>query len=131
MNANNVEIMAPVGSYESLMAAIQGGADSIYFGVGQLNMRSKSSNNFCLEDLVQISNICKENQIRSYLTVNTVIYDEELEQMQQIVDAAKTNDISAIIASDQSVIQYANEVGVEVHMSTQANITNLGAVKYY
>lgn len=123
--------MAPVGSYESLMAAIQGGADSIYFGVGQLNMRSKSSNNFSIEDLVQISNICKENQIKSYLTMNTVIYDSELAQMQEIIDAAKANNISAVIASDQSVIQYAKEVGVEIHMSTQTNITNLGAVKYY
>lgn len=131
MKTNSVEIMAPVGSYESLMAAIQAGADSIYFGVGQLNMRSKSSNNFSIEDLVQISNSCKENQIRSYLTMNTVIFDEELDQMKEIIEAAKANDITAVIASDQSVIQYANEVGVEVHMSTQTNITNLGAVKYY
>lgn len=131
MKLNNVEIMAPVGSYESLMAAIQGGADSIYFGVGQLNMRSKSSNNFSTDDLVQISNICKENKIRSYLTLNTVVFDDELDQMKEIIDAAKVNNITAVIASDQSVIQYANEVGVEVHMSTQTNITNLGAVKYY
>ncbi len=131
MKANNVEIMAPVGSYESLMAAIQGGADSIYFGVGQLNMRSKSSNNFSIDDLVQISNICKENQIRSYLTMNVVVYDDELDQMKEIIDAAKANNISAVIASDQSVIQYAKEVGVEIHMSTQTNITNLGAIKYY
>ena len=131
MKAQNVEIMAPVGSYESLMAAIQGGADSIYFGVGQLNMRSKSSNNFGIDDLVEISKICKENKIRSYLTVNTVIFDEELDQMEEIVNAAKENELTAIIASDQAVIQYANEIGMEVHMSTQANITNIGAVKYY
>lgn len=131
MKANNVEIMAPVGSYESLMAAIQAGANSIYFGVGQLNMRSKSSNNFSIDDLVQISNICKENKIRSYLTMNVVVYDDELNQMKEIIDAAKANNISAVIASDQSVIQYAKEIGVEIHMSTQTNITNLGAIKYY
>lgn len=131
MKANNVEIMAPVGSYESLMAAIQAGANSIYFGVGQLNMRSKSSNNFSIDDLVQISNICKENKIRSYLTMNVVVYDDELDQMKEIIDAAKANNISAVIASDQSVIQYAKEIGVEIHMSTQTNITNLGAIKYY
>lgn len=131
MKTNNVEIMAPVGSYESLMAAIQAGANSIYFGVGQLNMRSKSSNNFSIDDLVQISNICKENKIRSYLTMNVVVYDDELNQMKEIIDAAKANNISAVIASDQSVIQYAKEIGVEIHMSTQTNITNLGAIKYY
>lgn len=131
MKVNNVEIMAPVGSYESLMAAIQAGANSIYFGVGQLNMRSKSSNNFSIDDLVQISNICKENKIRSYLTMNVVVYDDELDQMKKIIDAAKANNISAVIASDQSVIQYAKEIGVEIHMSTQTNITNLGAIKYY
>ena len=131
MKAHNVEIMAPVGSYESLKAAIQGGADSIYFGVGQLNMRSKSSNNFGIDDLVEISKICKESKIRSYLTVNTVIFDDELEQMQEIVNAARENELTAIIASDQAVIQFANEIGMEVHMSTQANITNIRAVKYY
>ncbi len=131
MTAKDVEIMAPVGSYESLTAAIQGGADSVYFGIEQLNMRSKSSNNFTLNDLVTISDICKKNKIRTYITLNTVIYDNELPLMQSIVDAAKKNEITAIIASDQSVIQYANEVGMEIHMSTQTNITNIGAVKYY
>ena len=131
MTAKDVEIMAPVGSYESLTAAIQGGADSVYFGIEQLNMRSKSSNNFTLDDLIKIAEICKENKIRTYITLNTVIYDDELPLMQSIVDAAKGNGITAIIASDQSVIQYANEVGMEVHMSTQTNITNIGAVKYY
>lgn len=123
--------MAPVGSYESLMAAIQGGANSVYFGIGNLNMRSKSSKNFTLNDLVQISNICKENNVRTYITLNTVIYDSELGTMRDIVDAAKQNDITAIIASDQSVIQYAYSVGMEIHMSTQTNITNIEAVKYY
>ena len=128
---SDVEIMAPVGSYESLMAAIQGGANSVYFGIGNLNMRSKSSKNFTLDDLIKISNICKENNIRTYITLNTVIYDSELGTMRDIVDAAKQNEITAIIASDQSVIQYAHKVGMEIHMSTQTNITNIEAVKYY
>jgi len=131
MTACDIEIMAPVGSYESLMAAIQGGANSVYFGIGNLNMRSKSSKNFTLTDLVSISSICKENNVRTYITLNTVIYDSELETMHEIVDAAKQNNITAIIASDQSVIQYAFSVGMEIHMSTQTNITNIEAVKYY
>ncbi len=131
MTAYDVEIMAPVGSYESLMAAIQGGADSVYFGIGKLNMRSNSSKNFTLDDLKQISEIAREHGLRTYITLNTVIYDEELEDMRQIVDAAKANNITAIIASDQAVIQYATQQGMEIHMSTQANITNMGAVKYY
>ncbi len=126
-----IEIMAPVGSYESLMAAIQGGAGSVYFGVGKLNMRSKSSRNFTLKDLQQIASICSENKVKSYVTINTVVFDEELDEMHNLVDAVKNNGISAIIASDQAVIQYARKRGVEVHMSTQANITNIEAVKYY
>ena len=129
--AEDVEIMAPVGSYESLMAAIQGGANSVYFGIGKLNMRSKSSKNFTLDDLRKISDICKENGIRTYITLNTVIYDHELADMRAIVDAARENHITAIIASDQAVIQYAYSQGVEIHMSTQTNITNIEAVKYY
>ncbi|MCD4772128.1 MAG: U32 family peptidase [Bacteroidales bacterium] len=131
MSANQIEIMSPVGSYESLMAAIQGGAGSVYFGIEQLNMRAKSSNNFTLDDLVKISNICKANNVKSYITLNIVIYDDELPLMRSIVDAAKENNITAIIASDQAVIQYAASVGMEVHMSTQTNITNIEAVKYY
>lgn len=131
MTANDIEIMAPVGSYESLMAAIQGGANSVYFGIGNLNMRSRSSKNFTIDDLVKISDICKQHNIRTYITLNTVIYDSEMEAMHEIVDAAKENHITAIIASDQSVIQYAYSVGVEIHMSTQTNITNIQAVKYY
>ena len=131
LSAKDIEIMAPVGSYESLHAAIQGGANSVYFGIGNLNMRSKSSQNFTLEDLVKISAICHDNNIRTYITLNTVIYDHELELMRQIVDAARANNITAIIASDMSVIQYAYSVGMEIHMSTQTNITNLEAVKYY
>jgi len=131
MTAKDIEIMAPVGSYASLMAAIQGGADSVYFGIENLNMRSKSSQNFTIDDLKEITRICKENQIRTYITLNTVIYDHELEKMRSIVDAAKANNITAIIASDMSVINYASSVGMEIHMSTQTNITNLEAVKYY
>ncbi|MCB2219763.1 MAG: U32 family peptidase [Bacteroidetes bacterium] len=131
MNASDIEIMSPVGSYESLMAAHQGGANAVYFGIGHLNMRSKSSKNFTLDDLKEISSIARKNNLRTYITLNTVIYDEELEEMKKIVDAAKENNITAIIASDQSVIQYANEVGMEVHMSTQTNITNIAAVKFW
>ena len=123
--------MAPVGSFPSLQAAIQGGADAVYFGIGKLNMRSRSSQNFTLEDLVEITRICREQNIRSYITLNTVIYDEELEEMKAVVDAAKNNGISAIIASDMAVMRYARSVGAEVHLSTQTNITNIEAVKYY
>ena len=127
----NIEIMAPVGSYEALSAAIQAGAGSVYFGIGKLNMRSRSAKNFTLDDLRQIAEICNQNDVKSYVTVNTVIYDEEMEEMHQLLDAIKANGISAIIASDQSVIQYARRLGIEVHMSTQCNITNIEAVKYY
>ncbi len=123
--------MAPAGSYESLKAAIQGGADSVYFGIGNLNMRSRSSKNFTLDDLVRISAICKENHIRSYITLNTEVYDEDLSFMRKIVDASKKNGITAIIASDQAAIQYAFQRGVEVHISTQSNICNIEAVKFY
>ena len=128
---NNIEIMAPVGSYESLAAAIQGGANSIYFGIEQLNMRSRSSNNFSVEDLKEIVKICKENNIRSYLTVNTIIYDHDINLMKQIVKTAHESGISAIIASDQSVINYANSIGAEVHISTQLNVSNIETVKFY
>ena len=128
---NDFEIMAPVGSYESLMAAIQGGADSIYFGIEGLNMRAKSSNNFTTEDLFKIVDICNENGLKSYLTVNTVIYDGDIELMHKIVDAAKEADVSAIIASDVAVMMYARSVGVEVHLSTQLNITNTESLKFY
>ena len=131
MTAKDVEIMAPVGSYESLMAAVQGGADAVYFGIGNLNMRSRSSKNFTLDDLVKISSVCRENHIRSYITLNTEIYDEDLSLMRQIVDAAKENHITAVIASDQAVIQYAFQKGVEIHISTQSNICNIEAVKFY
>ncbi len=123
--------MAPVGSYESLMAAINAGANSIYFGVEQLNMRAKSSNNFSVDDLKKIVKICKENNIKSYLTVNTIIYDHDLILMRKVVDAAKNNDVTAIIASDLAAIQYANSIGVEIHASTQLNVSNIEALKFY
>ncbi|MDY0084908.1 MAG: peptidase U32 family protein [Bacteroidales bacterium] len=128
---HSIEIMAPVGSYESLMAAIQAGAGSVYFGIGALNMRSKSSKNFTLNDLQQIATICEAHQVRSYVTINTVIFDEELEEMKRLVDAVKANRITAVIASDQAVIQYARQQEVTVHMSTQTNITNIEAIRYY
>jgi len=127
----NIEITAPVGSWESLAAAVQAGADSVYFGVGMLNMRARSSLNFSLRDLVKISRICKKNGTRSYLTLNIVIYDREILLMKKIVNGAKKNGIDAIIASDQAVIQFAHSVGMPVHISTQANISNLSAVQYW
>ena len=109
MTASDVEIMAPVGSYESLMAAIQGNANSVYFGIGHLNMRSKSSKNFTLADLKEISDIAQNHNLRTYITLNTVIFDNEIEEVKKIVDAAKENKITAIIASDLAVIRYAKK----------------------
>ncbi len=123
--------MAPVGSYESLMAAIQGGADSVYFGIEGLNMRSRSSNNFTIDDLRKIASICEEHGLKSYLTVNTVIYGEDLPLMRRIIDAAKEAGVSAIIAADVAAMSYANEIGQEVHLSTQLNISNAEALKFY
>lgn len=130
-NIHDYEIMAPVGSRESLQAAIQAGADSIYFGVEQLNMRSHSANHFTIEDLHEIAAICTEHSMKSYLTVNTIIYDEDVELMHQIIDAAKEAGISAVIASDVAVMSYCRQVGVEVHLSTQLNISNAEALKFY
>lgn len=131
MTRQDVEIMAPVGSYESLMAAINAGANSVYFGVEQLNMRSKSSNNFTIEDLHNISSICAENGVKSYLTLNTVMYDHDIQVMRKVVDAAKESAVSAVIASDMAAITYAREKGVEVHISTQLNVSNYEALKFY
>lgn len=125
------EIMAPAGSYESLTAAIQGGADSIYFGIEGLNMRARSSNNFTIDDLHEIAKICREHNMKSYLTVNTIIYDNDLELMRRIVDAAREAKLSAIIAADVAVMTYARSIGVEVHLSTQLNITNSESLKFY
>ncbi len=131
MNKKEFEIMAPVGSYESLVAAIKAGADSIYFGIEGLNMRSKSANNFTTEDLYRIARICASHDVKSYLTVNTIIYDEDLTLMRQIIDAAKDAKVSAIIVADVAPMLYAREVGVEVHLSTQLNITNVEALRFY
>lgn len=128
---NEIELMAPVGSYESLMAAIQAGADSVYFGVEQLNMRAKSTNNFTVEDLQNIVKICKEHKIKSYLVVNTIIYDHDIRIMKQLVEVALASGVSAIIASDQAVINYASTKGVELHVSTQVNISNIESLKFY
>lgn len=130
-NRQDYEIMAPVGSYDSLSAAIQGGANSVYFGIEGLNMRAKSSNNFTVEDLHKIADICQKNGLKSYLTVNTIIYDNDLSLMRNIVEAAKLAKVSAIIASDVAVMMYARQVGVEVHLSTQLNITNTESLKFY
>ncbi len=127
----DIEIMAPAGSWESLHAAIQAGADSIYFGIGKLNMRSNSSSNFSTDDLRKIVAICNENKVKSYLTVNTIIYDNDIETMKEVIDIAKEVKVSAIIASDVSALMYANSVGVEVHLSTQLNITNVESLKFY
>ena len=123
--------MAPVGSYESLYAAINAGANSVYFGIGQLNMRSASAANFTADDMAEINRIAHEHGVKTYLTVNTIIYDTELELMHSVVDRAKAEGVDAIIASDLSVILYAYHVGVEVHISTQCNISNSEAAKFY
>ncbi|NDV57525.1 peptidase U32 family protein [Bacteroides sp. 519] len=130
-NINDFEIMAPVGSRESLAAAIQGGADSIYFGIENLNMRARSSNSFTINDLKEIAHICDENGLKSYLTINTIIYDNDIALMRTIVDAAKEAGISAIIAADVAVMVYARSIGQEVHLSTQLNISNVEALKFY
>ena len=130
-NKKEIEIMAPAGSWESLQAAIQGGANSIYFGIEQLNMRARASNNFTLENLVEIANLCNEKGIKSYITLNTIIYDHDLTLMKKIVDTAKESKITAIIASDQAVISYSSSVKMEVHISTQCNVTNLETVRFY
>ena len=127
----HIEIMAPVGSYESLSAAIQAGADAVYFGVGNLNMRSRSAANFSVEDLRRIAETAQQHGVRTYLTVNTIIYNDEIEEMHALVQAAKEAGITAIIASDMAVITYANSIGVEVHISTQCNISNVEAVRFF
>lgn len=125
------EIMAPVGSRESLAAAIQAGADSVYFGIGQLNMRSHSANHFTIDDLREIAATCSEHGIKTYLTVNTIIYQDDLETMREIVNAAREAGITAVIASDVAVMNYCNQIGEEVHLSTQLNISNVEALKFY
>ena len=131
MERKDYEIMAPVGSRESLAAALQAGADSVYFGIGQLNMRSHSANHFNIEDLREIAQTCNEQGVKTYLTVNTLIYDSDLPDMRRIIDAAAEAGISAVIASDVAVMNYCREKGVEVHLSTQLNIGNVEALKFY
>ena len=131
MKRSDFEIMAPVGSRESLAAAMKAGANSVYFGIGKLNMRSHSANAFTIDDLKEIAGICHEHGIKSYLTVNTIIYGEDLQTMHEIIDAAKEAGISAVIASDVAVMTYCQSVGQEVHLSTQLNISNVEALKFY
>jgi putative protease len=131
MTRKEIEIMAPAGSWESLSAAIKAGANSVYFGIENLNMRSRSSNNFTTDDLKEIVRICNEADIKSYLTINTVIYDNDLALLFKIVDVAKESGVSAIIAADVAVMAYARQQGVEVHLSTQLNIANVEALKFY
>ncbi len=131
MKRSDFEIMAPVGSYESLQAAINAGADAVYFGIEGLNMRAKSSNNFTIDDLRRIAAECTARGVKTYLTVNTIIYDDELPKMRAVIDAARDSGVSAIIASDIAAITYARSIGVEVHISTQVNVTNIEAVQFY
>ena len=131
MELKDFEIMAPVGSRESLAAAIQAGADSIYFGIENLNMRARSANTFTIDDLREIARTCDEHGMKSYLTVNTIIYDQDIPLMRTIVRAAKEAGISAIIAADVAVMTYAREIGQEVHLSTQLNISNVEALRFY
>ena len=131
MDRKSLEIMAPAGNFECLTAAIQGGADSVYFGVENLNMRSHSANNFSMSDLPEICRICRENGIKSYLTLNIVLYQDDMEDMRKTLDAAKEAGITAVIASDMAAIMYARSIGLEVHISTQLSISNAEALKFY
>lgn len=131
LERKDIELMAPVGSYETLQAAIQGNANAVYFGVGNLNMRSKSTNNFGYNDLKNIVEKCKEHNLKSYVTVNSVMYDQDIAQMKELLEQCKLNNVSAIIASDISVLEYAREIGLEIHISTQQNISNTEAVKFF
>ncbi|MCA0429557.1 MAG: U32 family peptidase [Bacteroidetes bacterium] len=127
----SIELMAPAGSYESLMAAIKAGCNSVYFGIEQLNMRARSSNNFTINDLIKIAEIGKENNIKTYLTLNTILYDHDITLMKKIVDAAKKSGVNAIIASDHAVMNYAKKIGMKIHISTQANVSNIDTVEFY
>lgn len=126
-----IEIMSPAGSFAALNTAIKAGADSVYFGVEQLNMRAKSTNNFKVTDLPEIVRICKENKVKSYLTINTILYDHDLNLMKKICDTAKAAGITAVIACDLAVLQYASSIGLEIHISTQQNVSNIEAVKFF
>lgn len=129
--SGRVELMAPAGNFESLQAAIDNGADSVYFGVDQLNMRARSTVNFSVDDLPEIARRCKEKKVRTYLTLNTIIYDHDLSVVKTLLNKAKEADLTAVIASDQAVIASARAIGLEVHISTQLNVTNIETVKFY
>ncbi len=126
-----VELMAPAGNFESMVAAIQGGADSVYFGIEQLNMRARATMNFTMDNMGEVAKLCSDNNVKSYITLNTILYDHDLNLMKKIVDKAKEHNISAVIAADQSVINYAFSVGLAVHISTQISISNIETVKFY
>lgn len=127
----NIEVMAPAGSWESMMAGLKAGANSVYFGIEQLNMRARQSNNFTADDLPEIARICDEYNVKSYITLNTIIYDHDVSLMRRIIDQAKESGISAVIASDLAVMNYARKKGVEIHISTQANVTNIETVEFF
>jgi U32 family peptidase len=129
--SNTMELLAPAGSFESLTAAIQAGANAVYFGVEQLNMRTRSSNNFTVEDLPAVVDLCRKHGIKSYVTLNTIIYDHDLSLMRKIVDAAHAHGVDAIIASDVAVMNYARKIGMRIHISTQSNVTNIDTVEFY
>ena len=131
ISRKDIELMAPVGSFESLAAAIQAGADSVYFGIEQLNMRANSSNNFSTDDLKEIIAIAQKNNVKTYLTVNTILYDHDLILMKRIIDTAKHSGVTAVIVSDQAAINYASQKGVEIHISTQVNVSNVETLKFY
>lgn len=130
-NSGKIELMCPAGDFTSLQAALDNGADSVYFGVEQLNMRARASMNFTIEDLPEISRRCQEKGVRTYLTLNTIIYDHDLSIIKLLLDKAKAANLTAVIAMDQAVIAYARQIGIEVHISTQINITNIETVKFY
>ena len=132
LNKNNkTELLAPAGNFESLRAAIDNGADAVYFGVGKINMRSKSAINFTIKDLKEISKLCRAKKIKTYLTVNTVLYDEELELMKKTIKAAKKNKINAVIVADSAAMTYAHSINMSVHISTQLSVSNIEAIKFY
>lgn len=131
ISASSIEIMSPAGSFESLMAAIQGGAGSVYFGAGKLNMRARSAQNFSASDLKEIADICRRHKVKSYLALNTIVYDHELDEARQMIDLAVSSGITAIIASDMAVLEYCKKAGIETHISTQCNITNTETVRFY
>jgi putative protease len=131
MEKRKIELMAPAGNFESLTAALKAGADSVYFGVEQLNMRARATMNFTLEDLPEISKRCKDHGAKSYLTLNTIIYDHDLSLINRVLDQVSEAGMTAVIAADQAVIMQAKNAGIEVHISTQVNVTNIETVKFY